>query len=227
MGLEKTLKELLIKLNRPLLFFIPKTLIPKEELKAFDSNETEALFDKIVFYCNDGQIEEIISGSRYTQLLEKPSLLEFNMLRLIDEEAHLNATQFAVLLEKYILHLRFFVSISKWMDEHVNQHCKLDKNLKEYFKIQSVSFQNHRQEIETKFSVNIITDLTSRQILSFIKKDSSATLPNLLPKENKSKKITDLPTSKSKKVDKTEQQILITDQEARSFLLESVFDFKG
>ena len=227
MGLEKTLKELLIKLNRPLLFFIPKTIIPAEELKAFDSNETEALFDKIVFYCNDGQVEEIISGSRYTQLLEKPSLLEFNMLRLIDEEAHLNATQFAVLLEKYILHLRFFVSISKWMDEHVNQHCKLDKNLKDYFEIQRVSFQNHRQEIETKFSVNIITDLTSRQILSYIKKDSSATLPNLLPKENKSKKITDLPTSKSQKVDKTEKPILITDQEARSFLLECVFDFKG
>lgn len=227
MGLEKILKELLIKLNRPLLFFIPKTIIPTEELKAFDSNETEALFDKIVFYCNDGQVEEIISGSRYTQLLEKPSLLEFNMLRLIDEEVHLNSTQFAVLLEKYILHLRFFVSISKWMDEHVNQHCKLDKNLKDYFEIQRVSFQNHRQEIETKFSVNIITDLTSRQILSFIKKDSSATLPNLLPKENKSKKITDLPTSKSQKVDKTEKQILITDQEARSFLLESVFDFKG
>jgi hypothetical protein len=227
MGLEKILKELLIKLNRPLLFFIPKTLIPKEEIKAFDSTETEALFDKIVFYAVDGQVEEIIPGSGYIQLLEKPSLLEFNILRLIDEEAHLNSTQFNVLLEKYIIHLRFFVFISKWMDEHVNEHCKIGENIKDYFELQSLAYENHKQEIETKFNVHIISDLTSRQILSYIKKDSSTTLPSLLSKDDTSKKICDLPVPEIKRVVKIEKEILITDQEARSFLLETVFDCKG
>ncbi|MFT4830511.1 MAG: hypothetical protein ACI815_000145 [Psychroserpens sp.] len=74
MGLEKTLKDLIVKLNRPLLFFVPLNLIPKYEMEALVSIETDAFFDKIVLYGNDGLFNEIISGSELIQLLEKPAL---------------------------------------------------------------------------------------------------------------------------------------------------------
>ncbi|TLP70126.1 hypothetical protein [Maribacter sp. ACAM166] len=227
MALEKTLQDLIIKLNRPLLFFVPMSLIPKGEMEGLDAIELEAFFDNVVLYSTDGQINEIGSGSDYIQLFEKPYLFEKNILRLIDEQAGLNPSQFAGLMEKYILHLRFFVFITKWMDEHISEHCDISENLKTYFEFQKNAYLNHKQEIETKFSLKIITDLSSSQILTYLKKDTPPSLYDLLNREEKSQVTTKLATTKSQKKPNTDKQILITDKEARSFLLETVFNLEG
>ncbi|MFT4830510.1 MAG: hypothetical protein ACI815_000144 [Psychroserpens sp.] len=65
----------------------------------------------------------------------------------------MNSSQFAALLEKYIIHLRFFVFISKWMAVHVSHHCEVDKNMNSYFEFQKDAYQNHKKEVENKFSL--------------------------------------------------------------------------
>ncbi|APQ18770.1 hypothetical protein [Maribacter hydrothermalis] len=224
MGMEETLTDLIQKLNRPFLFFLPMSLVPKSEMEAFASIDIETFFDTVVLYDKNGEIKEISAGSRYVQLLEKPTLLGHNILRLLDEKAVLNTSRFNALLEKYVLQLRFFVFTSQWMYEHVDEHCTVENNVKGYFKLQKTAYQNHREELESKFHVRVNTDLTSRQILDHLKNDPSTTLSILVDnvKENQYENAflnTEIP-----KEAPLEKRPLITDFEARSFLLRTVFN---
>jgi len=224
MGMRETLNYLIQNLNRPFLFFLPINIVPKSEMEAFVSIDIETFFDTVVLYDKNGEIDEINTGSSYTQLLDKPTLLGHNILRLLDEKAVLNTSRFNALLEKYVLQLRFFVFTSQWMYEHVDEHCTIEKNVKSYFKLQKTAYQHHKEEIESKFQIRVNTDLTSRQIMDHLKKDSSTTLSILVDNvketqyENAFSK-TDIPKELP-----LEKRPLITDLEARSFLLKTVFN---
>lgn len=224
MGLEKILTELVIRLNRPLLFFIPKDIVPTQEMASFDTIETKGFFDTVVLYANNGRFNENISGSDYIQLMEKPTVLSHNILRLVDEQAGLNSSQFTTLLEKYSVHFRFFVFISKWMADNVDAHCTVDKNINAYFKFQKDAYQHHKQEVERKFGLLIITDLTSSEILSYIKEDTPTTISEVINKENITKDNIRSGSIDIQQKSNPKKQLLISDEEARKFLLDTVFN---
>lgn len=226
MGLERTLKELVLRLNRPLLFFIPKDLIPTDNLEKFNIIEKEKFFDRTIIYNQDSQINGAISSWDYVQVLQKPTLLGNNMLRLVDEEASLNPSQFNTLLEKYSMHLRFYLFISKWMAEHINAHCIIDKNIHGYFEFQKDAYQNHKREVEIKFGLLILVDLTSSEILRYIKKDTPVPISEVINKDNEVPKNTEQENLDIQKSPKPKKQLLITDEEAREFIMETVFNQK-
>jgi hypothetical protein len=85
------------------------------------------------------------------------------------------------------------------MEEHINEHCDISENLKTYFEFQKNAFLNYKQKIETKFSLKLITDLSSSQILTYLKKDAAPSHSNLLDRGKKSQVTTKLATTKSQK----------------------------
>ncbi|MEO9661173.1 MAG: hypothetical protein ABJO28_15730 [Maribacter dokdonensis] len=227
MGMEETLKDLVQKLNRPFLFYLPMSIVPETVMEAFGSIDIETFFDTVVLYGNNGEINEISTGSPYTQLLEKPTLLGHNILRLLDEQAALNTSRFNALLEKYVQQLRFYVFTSRWMYEHIGEHCTIEKNVKSYFKLQNTAYVHHKEEIESKFQIRINTDLTSRQILDHLKKDTSTTLSKLVGNVDESPYENKFSNTDILKETPIEKRPLITDREARSFLLKTVFNDGG
>ncbi|MUH36955.1 hypothetical protein D9O36_13970 [Zobellia amurskyensis] len=226
MKLEETLKDLILKLNRPLLFTVPKAIVPTDEIERLDPFIVEGFLDTVIFYGNDGQFKDTCSGTDYLQLLEKPTLLGYNYLRLIEIGENSSSSKFNAVLEKYILHVRFYVFVSKWMTDHLDEHRKIEKNVQSYFELQSSAYQNHKRELEKKFGIKIVTDLTSVEVFSYLKKDASPSVPDLTKIERPDKEKETIGKKNKSGTPKYKKDTLITDREAREFLLETVFNQK-
>lgn len=119
------------------------------------------------------------------------------------------------------MHIRFFTFITNWMFKHLHRHFKVNSNQESYFELQKDIFRHHKLEIEQKFNVVISEEINSSEILTFIKDENESQLKNFLTKQP-----TKIETKKSKKRLKTDKQILITDEEAKYFLLQTVFHYK-
>ncbi|SNR80497.1 hypothetical protein SAMN04488009_0159 [Maribacter sedimenticola] len=213
----KTLKYLVNHLYNPLLFYIPKNIIPKDELLKFNGISTDNFFNTPVLISKKNLIHHGISINDYRVILEKASILNYNLLKLIDVRRNLNVEQFNTLIENYILHLRFYLFMTKWMNEHFTKYCKTNQSLKSYFQLQYDFFNQHKLAIQTKFNLNIVVDLTSSQILTYLKNDTPTPLNNIINTD----KNRDIKKETTKK-----KTVLITDQEARNFLLKTVFGLK-
>ena len=224
MDTSKTLKSLIKQLYTPLLFFIPKSIIPLSELSEFRNINTEDFFNTIVFLSENNSTEKVLAIKDCIPLLEKASILNYNTITLIDKKEHTSPLQFSTLLESYIMHLRFYTFITKWMNENVTFHCGANKKIKGYFQLQADCFQDHKVQIENKFSIQIITNLNSAEVLTYIKNDNVQLLKNVFKQQEKLDVIEESPTPKSVKKVGSEKPVLITDEESMEFLLETVFN---
>ncbi|APQ18813.1 hypothetical protein [Maribacter hydrothermalis] len=224
MDTSKTLKGLIKQLYTPLLFFIPKSIIPLSELSEFRNIKTEDFFNTIVLLSENNATEKVLAIKDCTPLLEKASILNYNTIALMDIKENASSLQFSTLLESYIMHLRFYSFISKWMNENVINHCDANKKIKGYFQLQADCFQYHKLQIENKFSIRIISNLNSVEILSYINHDDYVPLKDVIENQKSiAAKATNPIPEKSATV-KLQKPILITDDEARSFLLATVFN---
>ena len=224
MDTSKTLKRLIKQLYTPLLFFIPKSIIPINELSEFRNIKTEDLFNTIVFLSENNSTEKVLAIKDCIPLLEKASILNYNTIKLIDKKENTSPLQFSTLLESYIMHLRFYTFITKWMNENVTFHCDANKKIKGYFQLQADCFQYHKVQIENKFSIQIIPNLNSAEVLTYIKNDNVQLLKNVFKHQEKLDAIEASPAPKSLKKEGSQKPVLITDEESMEFLLETVFN---
>lgn len=218
----KTLKHLIEQLYRPLLFFFPKSIIPDSEKSKFQGINSDDFFDTPVLIYTNGTIDKINSVKNYGSVLEKASILNYNLLKLLDAKEDLSSMQFQTLIENYILHLRFYVFITKWMNEHFNNHCEINKSLKSYFQLQHDYFNHHKLAVETKFKLKIITDLSSKEVLTYFENDTPPLLKNIIKTDKVLEKNNSIKIANDKK-----KTVLITDQESRNFLLDNVFNLEN
>lgn len=222
MALEEAFNELRNNLYRPFIFFIPKSLIPEQKKELFDSPEIAQLFNKVAIIENSGEIYELKFSKGLFQILEKPSILNGNIFLLSDQKAVLNSFQFNLLMEKYQVQLQFYTKVSKWMALHSTEHCVINDDIKSYFELQDTFYQNHLNEIETKFKIKITTQIKPIDLLNHIEKDLSP-LKKLI-RDNKVKSNgANFNHQKNQTKVKKVKPVLLTDQEAKSFLLKSVF----
>ncbi|WP_321827253.1 hypothetical protein [Maribacter dokdonensis] len=224
MDTSKTLRGLIKQLHTPLLFFIPKNIIPLSEISEFKNIKTEEFFNIIVLLSDNNSIEKVITIKDCIPLLEKASTLNYNTITLIDKKENTSPLQFSTLLESYILHLRFYVFITKWMNENVTFHCVTNKKIKGYFQLQADCFQYHKDQIENKFNIQIIPNLNSAEVLTYIKNDNVQLLKHVFKPQEKSDAIEASPTPKNPKKEGSQKPVLITDEESMEFLLKTVFN---
>ncbi len=83
MDTSKTLKSLIKQLYTPLLFFIPKSIIPLSELSEFRNIKTEEFFNTIVLLSENNSTEKVLAITDCIPLLEKASILNYNTIRKI------------------------------------------------------------------------------------------------------------------------------------------------
>tara|TARA_R110002049_G_scaffold125135_1_gene280748 strand:- start:3596 stop:4276 length:681 start_codon:yes stop_codon:yes gene_type:complete len=223
MALEDAFNDLRNNLYRPLLFFIPKSLVPESKKELLDSPEFSRFFNTLAIIEKSGEAYELKSNPNHIQILEKPSILVGNIFLLSDQKAVLNSFQFSVLLEKYLEQLKFYNTITSWMALHIKEHCEIEESIMEYYELQDTFFEHHLGEINLIFNVNVIPNMDPKDALEYIEKDLPAfeklfqTKDRNYPEQN----LDNLPKQKYKRKPRPE---LVTDEEARNFLLQSVFN---
>lgn len=223
MALEDAFNDLRNNLYRPLLFFIPKSLIPESKKELLDSPEFARFFNTPVIIEKSGGSYELKSNPNHVQILEKPSILVGNIFLLSDQKVALDPFRFNVLLEKYCEQLKFCNTIAGWMADHIGEHCEIDTDILEYFVLQNTFLQHHLHEINVKFQVHVIAGTDPNNALEQIEKD----LPSLkrLFHINESTLVENDSDDRPKQYKKRKPKpVLLTDEDARNFLLKSVFD---
>ncbi|MBC8769360.1 hypothetical protein H4O18_15290 [Arenibacter sp. BSSL-BM3] len=223
MALEDAFNDLRNNLYRPLLFFIPKSLVPESKKEFLDSPEFARFFNTPAIIEKSGESFELKSNPNHVQILEKPSILVGNNFLLSDQKAALNSFQFSVLLEKYLEQLKFYNTIASWMALHIKEHCEIEENILEYFELQDTFFQHHLGEINAIFNVNVIPNTDPKDALEYIEKDLPAFKKLFQTKESNhpEQNLDNLPKQKNKR---KPRPVLVTEEEARNFLLKSVFN---
>ncbi len=223
MALEDAFNDLRSNLYKPLIFFIPKSLIPESKKEWLESPEFAQLFNKVALIEKSGEINELKSCPGLFQIMEKPSILNGNIFLLSDQKAALNSFQFNLLMEKYLEQLRFYNTIAKWMALHIAEHCEIDDNIKSYFELQDDFFLNHSQEIEAKFKIDTTTLTKPMDVLEHVEKDLSP-FEKLIENNKSQNGITKLGRQMGQTKTRKTKPVLVTNQEAEDFLLKSVFN---
>lgn len=150
MTIDETFNNLKDNLYKPLIFYVPRSIIPEDKKELFSASKFNLVFNKIAVIDKKGNILELKSNIKLLQLLEKPILLDENIFLLLGEKEQLKPNPFNFLLEKYIEQLNFYVLISDWMDKNIAVDIPdLDSDIKSYFELQKKIFQNNKEFIHT------------------------------------------------------------------------------
>ncbi len=224
MTIDNTFNNLKNNLYKPLIFYVPRSIIPDNKKELYGSSKFDSIFNRIVVIDKKGNILELKSNIKLLQLLEKPTLLDENIFLLLDEKEHLKPYQFNYLLEKYIEQINFYVLISDWMDKNIIINIiDLDSDIKSYFELQKKVFQKHLGVFKNNFLSNTISYSKPVDVLKNIEKDFPP-FNQFIKKQNASNiKFNEKDTTIKERV-KKQKTILITEEEVENFILDIVFN---
>lgn len=202
-------------LTRAYIFYVPESLYHElqnsllKDIIPIDATNT------ITFMDSDRNISTKITPVNKVQIISKGNILEENIFLLLDAQAKLNLEQFGYLLKKYRNHLDTHTYITNWMANNINKFFKdVSDVFKNMFITQSNTFKEHHDLIITKFGFVESKLRSNRFKEKFASPDFKFTIPNLVKGKVENK------TSKPRK----NKTVIISDDEADAFLLESVFN---
>lgn len=213
MTLDKIYNKLHGNLYKPLLFFIPSSLLPIEnEVVALNTSLTEAL-DKVYYIDKKGQDYSVNTSESLHPILQKAAILEKNILLLLEQQNKLSKTGFKFLLDKYEELLYFYVETSIKLAKNINELPINDgKAIVVYFEMQRDAFQQHQNTFEKYFPSKNVTLAKPLDWSNYSEKD----LPPI-------RHLSIVQTEK-KRTTRKKKKIILTDLEAREYLLETVFN---
>lgn len=220
-SINNIFSNLLSRLYKPLIFYIPRKFWVEIDGEKWNDKEYDSLFDTVVLMKTDGSNKALNNEASNYYILGKTSELDKNTYALIDLKDKLDKDSFHLLADKYNMNVTFYKRISAWMLSHVQEDVPaLNKETLLSFELQKIAFENHWEHIQKHF-------VSSPEIKSHIS-DTNLTakdfnfIQDIMGNPLQSKKDIDKPTKSKKK----EKKILITGEEAETFLLETVFNVK-
>lgn len=220
------------------IFYVPKKVFSSFLLEQFEGKIDDDYFDNahLIVKGDFGK-----GGLRELQRLqfEKVTKLEGIYFDLVQLEQDLSQKQFEKLIHKYIDYVEFLASLAKWFAEHLGTYFEIEEDMEAYglFANQWNHFSMHFLELYRAFGESYKYQITAfYSVEEFIGKylpdfvgrfekfsrkfpfdyeeeDFIETTPIVKPTPKKQKK-------------KKQKRVLITDEQADLFLLETVFNVK-
>ena len=225
MNLEDIHSQLIINLGSPIILFVPESLITEELEKNYGSELLNIFFNKILIIENDGSVNSISKSTKITNLTGKNTQLDKNLFQLLELKESLKPYQFDFLIKKYYGEVNLFVVISEWLNKNLEKHFKdLDTSIPTYFSVQEMAYQLHFEGLQNTFGMDLLPNPKQNEILEKIE--------SIVPPMSAFKKAANsVPETKESKKPESNQQkpvkeVLITNEEADRFLLETVFNVK-
>lgn len=220
MKAEEIYSNLKDELYVPFIFYISSSLIPDDKKEIFNHPDIKGHLDKIWILGNDLKFLDLKSKPRLLDLMTRNEKLEQNMFKLFEAKETLNKLKFSYVLDKYHSQINFYVMVSKWLHDNVRKEIKdVDSATSGYFFIQKKLFLNHFNKLNELFYNQTKTTTNSINVFNHIE--------NNIPSVKDFFKHTSTNTKKQNVVKKTTTKIkpvLITDDEARTYLLKTVFN---
>ncbi|TYB77951.1 hypothetical protein ES676_01660 [Bizionia saleffrena] len=218
------------RLYVPMVFYIPWRVWNQFKNEKWEDSSYNNLFDKVVIIKPDGSNALLNNEQSSHHIMIKKERLDLNTFKLLELQNDLDAKQFDFILNKYITQLDFIKRISMWMFENVQKDIEdLKQETSLSFQIQQKAIIEHWAYVQENFiGITQIDETTNEIILN--KKDfkSFKELMNpsgVFPSVTQTKSKTKEEAEKPKKL-KKEKKILVTEEEATIFLLNTVFNIK-
>ncbi len=248
---EQSLDAFLDNLVRALLqdvgFYIPRSIIPEIVFEKTAVELPEHFFDE-VFYLDlkDGMMFFNINAFN-ERLMEKPRLLENNIIQLLKKKEELGGAEFDYVLEKYFEKVQFYSNLVFYLCIKYEFYFKdkLDPLTRGVFELQLRYYKNHclalidrfykGQEIQVKNHYDLeevlekyLPDFLSRLGIYYkeLLHESTIEFPNsnLLEVENQSQ--TEEPVLQKLPKKRLKKTPLLSDKEVEDFILSTVFNVK-
>lgn len=210
-------EELKENLVYPFVSFLPlEVMYETGDKEVVDSiNEKIDPFDKPIFAKSSVEFLCINPTTDLSLFLAKSKSLEDNFFALHDYEDTLSEKDFDFLLKRYLETAYTYLFFSQEMIAlfSYNQNKSLDKYAY-LFEFQDLVFKSHYQDLLRNYSNYTVTEKNGLNILNFMKDEFSNSTP-LSNIESQQKETT--------KPKKSKKEIVVSDKEAKDFLLQNVF----
>lgn len=224
---EETYDELRNGIIKPFIFYIPYNALPVEAKKII--NETpvlKVLFDVIVSI--DKNLHTTTGEGIYQNNLEhinKSIQLETQIIKLIEFKDNSSPTLFKFIFDKYYTLVSTFDFVSNWMNENFIKYfnpfeLKTEKTL---FQFQAEAFKSHLNYLNENFKTITPKPKPQKEITQFLQNEYSSL--NIIPSSQPTAAAIKAPaTSTPTPAKKNNKKQPITAEEARNYLLETVFN---
>ena len=240
-SLEKFCNKLFSGLLEEFIFFIPNTVFFSEQLEAQNLSEFRKYFQKVIYMDNMQGPLMYTSKSKGPDMLIKAELLNKNIISLIEKSGHLSKSNFNYVNKKYVDQVRGLSFISNWMNDQdrLKGVEGIETKTKTSFQLQSELFERHLDELNTTFEIeetetkkyiDILNDLELQvpRLIEQIKQvgDTQSNQIEIITQLVQSSQSDVIIETKEAIPPKKQKRILISDDEAEEFLLESLFGLR-
>lgn len=223
-SLFKTFEKLRLNLYKPLIFYIPRSIIPDNKKEYFKASRFNNYFNNVIIINQKGFDYQLKDQPSLYHIMGKQGMLDENIFNLLDKKETLNEYQFDFLLSKYLIQINFYVLISEWFNRNMTLHIEnLSDEVKNSFKLQYEIFSKHLEQLKSNYFIK-------EKIIPLIDIDAFRLIEDEFPELNEilsHKPKTGFDKNEFKKSTKKKKKTsIITNQEAEDFLLKVVFKVK-
>lgn len=218
-SLFKTFEKLRLNLYKPLIFYIPRSIIPDDKKEYFKASRFNNYFNNVIIINQKGFDYQLKDQPSLYHIMGKQGMLDENIFNLLDKKETLNEYQFDFLLNKYLIQINFYVLISEWFNRNMTLHIEnLSDEVKNSFKLQYEIFSKHLEQLKSSYFIK--EKINSQHNINIVEliENEFPELNNIFIDSSKNefkKKIIIKVTNK--------KALVLTDKEAEEFLLKTVF----
>lgn len=241
--LELFFDELVKTLLQDFLFYIPGEIIPENVVVQLTRRNSEEIFDTFLGVDTNNGLYEYEFESFNERLFEKHSSLEGNIFQIGEKHAEISPGQFEQLLYKYYEQVEFYVFVSNWLIQNVDafktgeefleisaslrfQSDYLNKHLEELLehffdgKELFVKLEFSKQELMEYYIPDVVSRFARQNKVLNENVRSGSDIQKSEALEHSTAQKTGVPTKKTKR------KLIITEEQADRFILETVFHIK-
>lgn len=183
----------------------------------------ESYLNKVIYFKEGLEIAIVDEKETFQKVINKKNHLESNLLKLTSIREELKEENFKIVLDRHMQWVEMSCIHSTFLFQEIH-NLKTDKTAyyKRIFELQNKTFERYRKELVTTFNYPETNSIDLYDLPNFAE---AYTFLEAIA-ENKPLVATEIePTVATRQIN-TEQEQLITDKEAESFLLETVFHIK-
>ena len=226
MEASKEMESLLKRIYMPSVFYFPYELFPNLSPEIIKELEDYKFFEDFGVLKANGEVGLLRRPTNTLEIFKKSEILEGNIFQLLEMKERLKEPSFNFLLEKYISNVKVWIYVYKWLFDNIDkQILESDKKQKSLFEYHCVILTNHLEQLNLKFHFKS-NEITTADIVGVLANDNKI-LPldqSLFQNLQEGVKKEELINTKHKVSKQTKKHLLLSEKQADSYLLKTVFN---
>jgi hypothetical protein len=238
-SLETIFEELRHNLFRSYVFYLPGKLVEEAPIREEQLIKLAPLFDTILYIDTELVLNSYKQQPLQFELQQKRELLNKNTFKLLLQKDIQKPYQFDFLIKEYIKYVEFNLVATKWLLQQLDRYLpNTTKEIKIVLQLQCDCFKKHQQDIDQHLKLEKQLPNENINLLEFVSnnfKDLNDKISNIQINKPIATAVSttvdvaamaEKSANPSNSTQKKKKTPLITDEEARKYLLKTVFNVK-